>query len=146
MNKIKIFLSLGLAGLFLCGCTTVSKPNSDGDKPSHQHTYSDTWSFDSTYHWHAATCEHTSELKDKEEHVFSDWVIDVEATEQEKGLKHKECVYCQYLVSEEIEVLEIQQRSDTKHNTQESQPVRLLLRFSRSNSFAQIIEDDCCTE
>ncbi len=106
MNKIKIFLGLGLAGLFLCGCTTASKPNSNSDKPSHQHTYSDTWSFDSTYHWHAATCEHTSELKDKEEHIFGNWVIDQESTEYETGSKHRVCIKCEYREDKTIEKLE----------------------------------------
>lgn len=34
------------------------------------HTYSSEWSYDETYHWHGATCQHTSELKDKEGHIF----------------------------------------------------------------------------
>lgn len=37
----------------------------------HQHTYSDEWyDKDPVYHWHAATCEHKDEVKDKSEHNF----------------------------------------------------------------------------
>lgn len=34
------------------------------------HSYSIEWSFDETYHWHAATCEHTDEVSDKAKHEF----------------------------------------------------------------------------
>ena len=36
----------------------------------HEHTYSTEWSKDATYHWHAATCGHTNEVKDKDVHVY----------------------------------------------------------------------------
>lgn len=36
----------------------------------HEHTFSDEWSTSATEHWHAATCEHTDEVKDKGEHEF----------------------------------------------------------------------------
>lgn len=36
----------------------------------HEHTYASEWSKDSTGHWHAATCEHTDEIKDKGSHSF----------------------------------------------------------------------------
>ena len=37
----------------------------------HKHTYDESkWESDATYHWHAATCEHTEEVSDKAEHDF----------------------------------------------------------------------------
>ena len=36
------------------------------------HTYSDEWSYDGEYHWHAATCMHTALIKDKAEHTFGE--------------------------------------------------------------------------
>ncbi len=36
----------------------------------HEHIYSEEWSKDATYHWHAATCEHKDKVKDKAEHSF----------------------------------------------------------------------------
>ncbi|MBQ4565274.1 MAG: InlB B-repeat-containing protein [Oscillospiraceae bacterium] len=36
--------------------------------PATDHTYAEEWSYDQNYHWHAATCEHTDLVKDREEH------------------------------------------------------------------------------
>ena len=36
----------------------------------HEHTFSNEWSKDAQYHWHAATCEHKDEVKDSAEHDF----------------------------------------------------------------------------
>lgn len=36
----------------------------------HTHTFADKWSNDETYHWHAATCEHTEEVSEKAPHTF----------------------------------------------------------------------------
>ncbi len=44
---------------------------------THEHTFSKQWSNDETYHWHAATCEHTSEVRDKAEHTFANGVCTV---------------------------------------------------------------------
>ena len=35
------------------------------------HTYSTEWSYDATYHWHAATCGHENEISDCTEHTFN---------------------------------------------------------------------------
>ncbi len=69
----------------------------------HQHTFSAEWASDDTYHWHAATCEHTEETLDKAEHTSSDWIVDAAATTQAAGSRHKECTVCEkVLVTEEI--------------------------------------------
>jgi len=39
---------------------------------SHVHTFDTEWSSDASYHWHAATCEHTTQIADKAEHVYTD--------------------------------------------------------------------------
>ncbi len=44
---------------------------------THEHTFSKQWSNDETYHWHAATCEHTGEVRDKAEHTFANGVCTV---------------------------------------------------------------------
>ncbi len=71
------------------GCTVTDNSQKDGyaehdftngncvcgkEKPveSHTHTYSDEWSYDEDYHWHAATCGHTDETKDRAAHEFTD--------------------------------------------------------------------------
>lgn len=38
--------------------------------PANGHTFADTWTYDQTYHWHAATCGHTNLVADKAEHTF----------------------------------------------------------------------------
>ena len=36
----------------------------------HVHSYASSWSYDETYHWHSATCEHKNSVSDKERHTF----------------------------------------------------------------------------
>ena len=38
----------------------------------HKHAYSEEWSSDAEYHWHAATCTHKKAIADKAEHVDAD--------------------------------------------------------------------------
>lgn len=38
---------------------------------SHSHSYADTWSYDDTYHWHAATCGHNV-VSGKAEHTYGE--------------------------------------------------------------------------
>ncbi len=44
------------------------------DKPYHEHTFSDVWSFDANAHWYAATCEHSDEKQDLAAH--DDFLVD----------------------------------------------------------------------
>lgn len=111
-NKI-ITTCLFTIGLTLCSCSTTDinsngGDNSQGDNSSqtHVHTFSSEWSHDETHHWHAATCEHTSEIKDKSEHTFDSWVIDNQATEENEGSRHKICKICQYRIDETIPVVD----------------------------------------
>ncbi len=70
---------------------------------AHQHTFSTEWTSDDTYHWHAATCEHTEETLDKAEHTSSDWIVDSAASTTAAGSRHKECTVCEkVLATEEI--------------------------------------------
>ena len=56
------------SGVCECGYETSRVVGATG------HSYSDEWSTDQEYHWHAATCEHESLTKDKAEHTFVDGV------------------------------------------------------------------------
>ena len=38
--------------------------------PAKGHTYSEEWSYDAIYHWHAATCDHINEVDDMAEHTL----------------------------------------------------------------------------
>lgn len=51
--------------LSACGDNTTTPP-------AHEHTFATTWTTSATEHWHAATCKHTDQTKDKAEHDFKD--------------------------------------------------------------------------
>ncbi len=78
---------LALVVTLLSGCTV---PRSD-----HTHTYSDKWSFDDTYHWRAAKCEHTSEIADKSMHQL-DSGVETEPTFEQAGYITYSCTVCDY--------------------------------------------------
>ena len=40
----------------------------------HDHTFAEDWTSDATHHWHAATCEHKTEVSGKAEHIFTDGI------------------------------------------------------------------------
>ena len=41
------------------------------------HTFSEDWTYDEKYHWHAATCEHSDQVSDKAEHTFANGICSV---------------------------------------------------------------------
>ena len=87
-------------------CTVCDyKVTSVIEKTGHEHTYSKSWSSDADYHWHASTCGHAEEIKDKTEHTFGTWVIDTQPTEEEEGARHRLCSVCRYKQSEAMEKL-----------------------------------------
>ena len=71
----------------------------------HTHTFAEEWSSDKTNHWHAATCEHTTEVSGKAEHSFGDWTVTKEATEEAEGSRERSCTVCGYTATETIEKL-----------------------------------------
>ena len=69
---------------------------------NHTHTFAETWTYDESYHWHAATCEHTTEVKDKAPHSFGDWITETAATETSEGSKKHLCSVCSLVVRDTI--------------------------------------------
>ena len=65
-------------------------------KLEHTHKFSQKWTKDETNHWHAATCEDTTEVKDKAAHSFGDWEKTKDPTCTEYGEKVKTCTVCNY--------------------------------------------------
>lgn len=101
MNKRKVKVTL--TSLLTC---VILGMTSCGENPApHVHTFSTDWSHDDEYHWHAATCEHKDLKSDYELHTWDDWVIDREATPEQKGLMHRDCTTCEYEQSEEFDYL-----------------------------------------
>ena len=76
------------------------------EKLAHTHKFATDWTKDEENHWHAATCEHTTEVSGKAEHSFGDWTITKEPTEEAEGSREKSCTVCEYTVPEVIEKLE----------------------------------------
>ena len=98
MKKFKLFLTI------LLGISVVFVSCKDPE-PAHEHEFSDSWSKDGTYHWHAATCEHTTEVKGKAKHTFGNWTTTKEPTEEAEGSKERTCTVCGYTATEVIEKL-----------------------------------------
>lgn len=71
--------------------------------PPHEHTYNENeWAKDETHHWHAATCEHTEEVKDKAKHTWDAGKVTKPATTTEVGEKTFTCTECGHTRTEEI--------------------------------------------
>ena len=75
------------------------------EKLAHTHKFAEEWTRDETNHWHAATCEHTTEVSGKAKHTFGDWTVTKEATEEAEGSKERSCSVCGYTATEVIEKL-----------------------------------------
>lgn len=50
------------------GSGTTDAGNTGGG--THTHTHAVAWTSDADYHWHAATCGHADEVKDKAAHTY----------------------------------------------------------------------------
>ncbi len=72
-----------------------------GEKP-HEHTYSTEWTYDENNHWHAATCDHKTEVSGKEAHKWDEGKVTASATESAKGTKTCTCTTCGATKTEEI--------------------------------------------
>ena len=96
MKNKKIYILLGsLIAAILIGCTQP--------EPPHVHTFSEAWTTDVTSHWHAATCEHTTEVSGKADHQFPEtWKLVAAATEEAAGLEERFCEVCNYRATQVI--------------------------------------------
>ena len=83
-----------------------SSPSSEekGSEAPHEHTYSEAWSSDSTDHWHASTCGHPEEIKDKAPHTFTDWAYE-DMTDAGTQKKERHCSLCQKKEEKTIDYL-----------------------------------------
>ena len=98
MKKI-INLFLIMCGmLVLVSCDDFLKPE------EHEHKMSVEWTNDEESHWH--TCEGCDDLLEKAAHVFGEWEVKVEATEETVGSRERSCSVCEYVETEEIAKLE----------------------------------------
>ncbi len=83
----------------VCGYEDTVK---DEGSKIHEHTFSREWSTSATHHWKVATCEHSSEVSEKAEHSYGEWIRTKEATEETAGSKERVCTVCNYKETAEI--------------------------------------------
>lgn len=84
---------------------------------AHTHTFDESkWVSDETDHWHAATCEHTSEKKDVAAHTWNDGEITAPATCTAEGEKTYTCVVCGYKKTEVVDKSEHTPSEKWSHN------------------------------
>lgn len=81
------------------------------DPPAHEHQWSVNWSHDENSHWHECESEdctvtENAEKNGYDEHIFSEWIVDVEATTEQAGSQHRDCTICAYRENAEIPILD----------------------------------------
>lgn len=86
-SKIVMFLAAFVVGI--TGCEVESE--------KHEHTFSKEWTSDAIAHWHAATCEHKTEISGIAAHTFGEWKVTKEASEKQGGEKKRICSVCNYV-------------------------------------------------
>lgn len=86
---------------YTCDVCKKTKVDSIG-KLDHVHTYDSEYTFDDNYHWYAATCVHTSEVKEKAAHKWDTGVVTSKATVYDEGVKLYTCQDCGHTKEESI--------------------------------------------
>ena len=59
----------------------------------HTHTFSNEWSYDEEYHWHAATCEHKDQISSRAAHTFKNDICTVCAYQRDDSTEPTEKEY-----------------------------------------------------
>ena len=77
MKRLRVIFLAALVLALLFALVACGAEIDKGTTGEHTHAYAEMWSQDATYHWHAATCEHTNEIKDKAEHNYVDGTCSV---------------------------------------------------------------------
>lgn len=83
--------------VFIVFFLTISFYSCNNLIEEHVHSYSEDWTYDDNYHWHAATCEHSDQVVDKQFHLYhirDEGEVIVAPTCTTKGSAKKYCVTC----------------------------------------------------
>ena len=86
MKNSKCFVLFLAAFAFVVGITGC-----EVESEKHEHTFSKEWTSDAIAHWHAATCEHKTEISGIAAHTFGEWKVTKEA-QRNKAVKKSEFV------------------------------------------------------
>ncbi|MBQ6731164.1 MAG: endonuclease [Bacilli bacterium] len=114
---------------------------------AHEHTFSNEYSSDATYHWYAATCGHDV-VKGKERHSFKDEVTP--ATEQSGGYTTHTCKTCGYTYVDGqtqpltlVRILVVDNKSDTGYKIGEELDLTVTAVY---NDNSQVVITDYTVE
>ena len=75
-------------------------------EPEHVHEWASAWSMDSSHHWHECLAEDCDIVNDSEKdgyaaHTPSEWIVDIPASSNAAGRRHKECTVCGWVTETE---------------------------------------------
>ena len=93
--KIIISFILSMILLIPCAIMVTACDEEDGGNGGHTHTYAATYSYDDTYHWKAANCEHATEKTGYATHEYGEWETQVAATHTTPAIEKRVCA-CGY--------------------------------------------------
>lgn len=94
------------AGTEVYKCTVCGKVNEETiPAKTNAHTFSKDWSSDNTYHWHAATCGHTTLKSEQSWHRWDNGTVTSEATHFKTGIRTYKCMICNKTKTETISAM-----------------------------------------
>ena len=75
-------------------------------EPEHVHEWASAWSMDSSHHWHECLAEDCDIVNDSEKdgyaaHTPSEWIVDIPASSNAAGRRHRECTVCGWVTETE---------------------------------------------
>ncbi len=95
MKKKLLLALLSISMMIACAIGLAACGGNSIGRGAHEHTYASEWSSNSTHHWHAAICEHTDEVKDKQPHTSAVAVQENEVSATcTTGGGYDEVIYC----------------------------------------------------
>ena len=75
-------------------------------EPEHVHAWASAWSTDSSHHWHECLTEGCDIISNSEKdgyaaHTPSEWIVDIPASSNAAGRRHRECTVCGWVTETE---------------------------------------------
>ena len=100
MKRKSIFTFCAIALMLVLSLSVLAACNKNGE-----HNFSEEWSNDETYHWHACADKGCKETKDKAEHSWNGGSVSVEPTTEKEGTMVYTCTVCRREKTEKIDKL-----------------------------------------
>ena len=100
MKRKSIFTFCAIALMLVLSLSVLTACSKDGE-----HNFSEEWSNDETYHWHACADKGCKEIKDKAEHSWDGGNVTVEPTTEKEGAMVYTCTVCRREKTEKIDKL-----------------------------------------